>query len=857
MKRSLMLLSAFALGLSVSAQDATTTKRLVETQTIADYTYSSKFNDKVGDKVNSSGFECNLGAGKTSRTDRNGKSYKNYIGENLPATGATYFGNNEQQLSSVTIGEDIYYGAKIGNASNPVVITGLEKDDEIHIYFIATQTTDGATSIIENAAVPYAVGTTNAAKFSFSKYDEESVATELVGYTDDENLATTFTSGQKIVCTSVTEGASPYFATYNFVGLLQKVTITRSGETTTYDYEAEARRYFAEKTKSIAASNFSAVDYTNETMVVSEEGLIMANTETLTAKTLKVGSELVATFNGTMTATTTDATIAYKGGDAITSGANIKSGDTIVVTALANEASEANLVLTATDDTKVSKLWVVNKTYEEVTPLTVTIATIENGNVAFKSPYDVIAAGDSIEVSAVANAGYKLSEISITDATEKALELSATNKFAMPESNVTINAIFVVDDGEYYATVTNTVKTYTDGSSKIVANLNDDFAAIVDENKVATNEENNQSKLTVSTENITLTAVGGTIPSNIAGSGAQNIDKDGNVTEWNSITWTTNNQSDINFSYLLGTGTPYISISAEEIVTDGTPTGTYKAAYEYYEADGSKGLPTTGLYYEFETKATGVLQVGIWANKGSRITYVVDKETAKALDYKVEGYINGQNNEDGTKKYLSNDEIVALHDASTAADYVIGAGGQPFWGYIYFPVEAGKSYLVFQHSSQIGFSGYRFTEDATIADYTTKAIAIPEETIAMYKVTAEGTDSVKVSASATEVTEGETVTFTATATASYKVESVKATVGGAEVAVTTNEDGTYSITAGAGDIVFTVTQALKDSENPTPVENIIANQGAEDNTIYDLSGRKVVNPTRGVYIKNGKKFIVK
>ena len=31
----------------------------------------------------------------------------------------------------------------------------------------------------------------------------------------------------------------------------------------------------------------------------------------------------------------------------------------------------------------------------------------------------------------------------------------------------------------------------------------------------------------------------------------------------------------------------------------------------------------------------------------------------------------------------------------------------------------------------------------------------------------------------------------------------------------------------------------------------------KDGHIYDLSGRKVNNPSKGIYIRNGKKFIVK
>jgi hypothetical protein len=41
--------------------------------------------------------------------------------------------------------------------------------------------------------------------------------------------------------------------------------------------------------------------------------------------------------------------------------------------------------------------------------------------------------------------------------------------------------------------------------------------------------------------------------------------------------------------------------------------------------------------------------------------------------------------------------------------YIIAGGNQAFWGWITFEVEAGESYWLFQHSSQVGFAGYEFT----------------------------------------------------------------------------------------------------------------------------------------------------
>ena len=39
--------------------------------------------------------------------------------------------------------------------------------------------------------------------------------------------------------------------------------------------------------------------------------------------------------------------------------------------------------------------------------------------------------------------------------------------------------------------------------------------------------------------------------------------------------------------------------------------------------------------------------------------------------------------------------------------------------------------------------------------------------------------------------------------------------------------------------------------------NLVNAQNVEDGVIYNLSGMRVSQPTKGIYIKNGKKFIVK
>lgn len=218
-------------------------------------------------------------------------------------------------------------------------------------------------------------------------------------------------------------------------------------------------------------------------------------------------------------------------------------------------------------------------------------------------------------------------------------------------------------------------------------------------------------------------------------------------TEWNDVKWDLKNQGDIHYAYILGTGNPAASSYAEEVLADDQRTGHYRPAYNFYAEDGSQGMPSTGLYFKFTPKVDGQLKVNMWANKGNRNTVIVDESTAKPIKYKVEGYINGQNEPTGElddngnpiqrKKWLSAEEIQFIHDnakcqkdeegniipGTDSAPWVIGAGNQPFWGTLTASLKAGKTYWLFLHSSQIGFQSYTFTPNEPAAISTVAAEA--------------------------------------------------------------------------------------------------------------------------------------
>lgn len=299
-----------------------------------------------------------------------------------------------------------------------------------------------------------------------------------------------------------------------------------------------------------------------------------------------------------------------------------------------------------------------------------------------------------------------------------------------------------------------------------VMTLSDEFKAVLPLNEdgtygdVATNVDSRGSVVVMKTASVTLEAVGGSVPADVPddptdadGDGVADntedthvdINADGTVNSWTEIKWQQKNQGDINWPWIQGTGNPATEIYAEPVMTDDIPATywvgdveytKYRPDYTFYNPDGSLGVPEMGLHFKYTAAEAGTIKMGVWVNKGNRDTYVVDGATALPIAYKAEGYINGQNHkilpEGATdsvsvKKYLSVEEIDSIHVAAkVTADettgelvdskpYVIGAGNQPFFGYITFEVEAGKTYYAFCASTQLGFNGFEFTAKSSSA----------------------------------------------------------------------------------------------------------------------------------------------
>ena len=378
------------------------------------------------------------------------------------------------------------------------------------------------------------------------------------------------------------------------------------------------------------------------------------------------------------------------------------------------------------------------------------------------------------------------------------------------------------------------------------------------------------------------------------------------VKQWNDVEWKLKNQGDIDFSWIEGTGNPVVDFSFE--VIESNSDGTMKARQQnagYYEEDGSKGFPKSGLYYEFAAAKSGVLKIGVWANKGNRLTYVIEEGTMTPIRYFVEGFVNGEtewtgeyeyekdpetgeiimedgqpkiklNNQDEPtkimqKKFLTYAQLdslnhkeviayeIALADYNARKDagkleegeeapkvpsqlenprnpYIIGAGNQASWVYLYVNVEAGKKYMLFQHSSQIGFNGFSFTEREAITEEEvnthTRANAALDGTEVYNAVVKVEDKDARAPEFAAAVDENGKATNPVVEFGTASI-SVKAT--GGKVADTDNIYAAVPV----------------EPETPASIKNTEAD--AVSTVYYDLQGRKVARPLKGqLYINGGK-----
>ncbi len=331
------------------------------------------------------------------------------------------------------------------------------------------------------------------------------------------------------------------------------------------------------------------------------------------------------------------------------------------------------------------------------------------------------------------------------------------------------------------------------------------------------------------------------------------------------ITWIIKNDKAINdeagtvFYPVMGQGNAIDEIYAEEIWTDGEPTGNFRPYYTYIDYEkGITGTPGYGLYYKFTPTVAGALKVKVWVNKGNRRTCVVPLSTGVPLkygvDYQFEGYINGQDGnvypaghpKEGQKYYtfFTADEMLQRHNNAKVkegvdtAPFVLEAGNQALWGWITFDVKANESYYVFQMSSQLGFAGYEFTPTGGVTETYDAALGknITDMEDAFLNVI-------------TKVDDGEGHMVPDPSGLANNV----GTTGRSIVSISTTNMAVEAVGSA------TPTAVVPGEKITTGIE-AIKNIHVEENVnapVYNLAGQKVNANAKGLLIKNGKKFMNK
>lgn len=200
--------------------------------------------------------------------------------------------------------------------------------------------------------------------------------------------------------------------------------------------------------------------------------------------------------------------------------------------------------------------------------------------------------------------------------------------------------------------------------------------------------------------------------------------------------------------FLNGKGNPTTGVAFVEKRTDGQKTGTWRACFDkandpegpyiaedgvteitdpnftfYYQPDGSAGLPSKyGVYYQVTAKTAGTMKFLIWNNKNNRSVFIADGTTGVALDptkgeVKYSGYVNSKDElidpaDESKGKKMTFFETMELGSNPYFPQETI-ASNQAAWVYLTFEMEAGKTYWIFNHNTQLGFGGFTFTPGGT------------------------------------------------------------------------------------------------------------------------------------------------
>lgn len=317
------------------------------------------------------------------------------------------------------------------------------------------------------------------------------------------------------------------------------------------------------------------------------------------------------------------------------------------------------------------------------------------------------------------------------------------------------------------------------------------------------------------------------------------------------------------------------AISTDGISGTGNPKKDNSTAY----SESNKTLPNTGVYYIFEPSKAGELDIVITINE-KKSFYVVDGESGEYLK----------------DIFTITDSQGNIKTLETNGTTVYSLAAKLTGGHCTMQVKANKKYYVFCTGSKLGFTGFEFTPapeiTATISDFGYSTFASSEaldftdiEGLTAYTATVNGsylvlTPATKVSAGTGLVLKGKAnATYTIpTATVEGTTESALTGVTEEDYELTTtgvinyvldNVEGTpgfykytgTTIPAGKAYLQLPETSEAKNLTmvfgDATAISEVKAQADKADGAYYNLSGQRVAAPVKGLYIRGGKKVIVK
>jgi hypothetical protein len=255
---------------------------------------------------------------------------------------------------------------------------------------------------------------------------------------------------------------------------------------------------------------------------------------------------------------------------------------------------------------------------------------------------------------------------------------------------------------------------------------------------------------TITTANVTVKGLSSKVPTDIENQTDPNLSWTNETWPedcWGEASWSQANKNKniwyydadgnqvhaFQFRSVWGKGNPVTGFVSEAVFADGEFAGKYRPNYDgfYFVPGVSTSVPVSGEYFEFTANVDGMFKVGFYTPNGAnRYMYIVEKSTVRTLslsEFKVEGYVNGCDNLDGSPMWQASilvNEDYSIGDADFNQSYKDGELthvnqlNQPKYGWFVFDAKAGETYMIFGPNYQFGFRGFDFTPGATIADYT-------------------------------------------------------------------------------------------------------------------------------------------